>query len=73
MTTAPKPGARALKRSDKINRITVAARELFHAKGFRDTSVSEIARAAGVSEGTVFFDVSQKEDLLILAFADELV
>jgi len=54
-----------------------AARDLFTAQGYADTSVTEVARRAGVSVDTVYASVGRKPQLLlavhdmILASADE--
>lgn len=45
------------------NRIIAAAHELFLAKGFDGTSVAEICREAGVSNGALFHQFPTKEDL----------
>lgn len=71
-TAAPGPGRRERNKRDKLVRITRAARELFHAQGFEGTTTAQIARRAAIAEGTVFRYVARKEDLLILAFAEEM-
>jgi len=49
---------------DKSMRIIVAAEKLFADKGYRQTSIAEIARLADVAEGTVYEYFENKEDLL---------
>jgi len=49
--------------SETRHRIIAAARELFLAKGFDGTSVAEICRLAGVSNGALFHQFPTKEDL----------
>lgn len=49
--------------SDTRNRIVNAARKLFLANGFDGTSVAEICRAAGVSNGALFHQFATKEAL----------
>lgn len=49
--------------SDTRNRIVAAAQELFLNKGFDGTSVAEVCRAAGVSNGALFHQFPTKEDL----------
>lgn len=49
--------------SETRNRIVNAARELFLTKGFDGTSVAEVCRAAGVSNGALFHQFSTKEAL----------
>ncbi len=53
-------------------RILTAATELFAKQGFNGTATSEIARKAGVAQGTVFHHFKNKENLLI-SICDELV
>lgn len=42
-----------------------AARKLFVAKGYRGTSINEIAAEAGVTKGAVYFHFDSKEDILL--------
>lgn len=51
--------------TDKQKRIIVAAIESFSEKGYASTSTSEIAKKAGVAEGTIFRHYKTKKDLLI--------
>lgn len=54
-----------LKITDKQAKILEAAIEIFSEKGFAATSTSEIAKKAGVAEGTIFRHYKTKKDLLI--------
>jgi AcrR family transcriptional regulator len=65
-------GLREKNKIDKLRRIKVAARELFIANGFDDTTTREIALRAGVGIGTVFIYADNKRDLLFLVANDEL-
>jgi AcrR family transcriptional regulator len=47
------------------NQILDAATEVFSRKGFHRATTKEIARAAGVSEGTIYNYFDSKDDLLI--------
>ena len=61
---------------NKRKRIMQAAIEVFSEKGFFNSKVSEIARVAGVADGTIYIYFKNKDDLLISIFedrADELV
>ncbi|UOQ84514.1 TetR/AcrR family transcriptional regulator [Gracilibacillus salinarum] len=49
----------------KQAKIVQAAIEVFSEKGFAGTSTSEIAKRAGVAEGTIFRHYKTKKDLLI--------
>ncbi|WP_044747239.1 TetR/AcrR family transcriptional regulator [Bacillus alveayuensis] len=51
--------------SEKQKKIVKAAIEMFSEKGFAATSTSEIAKKAGVAEGTIFRHYKTKKDLLI--------
>jgi len=65
-------GQRERNKLDKLRRIKDAARELFVAKGFDDTTTREIAIRAGVGIGTIFVYAENKRDLLFLIVNDEL-
>src|SRR5947208_8655503 len=58
------PGLRERKKQQTRQQIFDAASRLFEAKGFDRVSVAEVARAADVSEVTVFNYFPTKEDLL---------
>ncbi|MDY6971474.1 MAG: TetR/AcrR family transcriptional regulator [Thermodesulfobacteriota bacterium] len=47
-----------------------SATRLFAEKGFDSTPTSEVAKAAGVAEGTVFHHFRTKEDILMHIFED---
>ena len=49
---------------DKPTRIVIAAEKLFSERGYRQASISEIARLSDVAEGTVYEYFKNKEDLL---------
>ncbi|WP_391118621.1 TetR/AcrR family transcriptional regulator [Psychrobacillus sp. L3] len=51
--------------TDKQKKIIVAAIESFSEKGYAATSTSEIAKKAGVAEGTIFRHYKTKKELLI--------
>lgn len=53
------------KLTDKQKKIIVAAIESFSEKGYASTSTSEIAKKAGVAEGTIFRHYKTKKELLI--------
>lgn len=50
--------------SDKRIRIIMAAERIFAEKGFDSATMSEIAEAAGVAEGTIYTYFNNKKDLL---------
>jgi TetR/AcrR family fatty acid metabolism transcriptional regulator len=59
-------------REDKRRRIIDAAVEVFAAKGFFGSRVSEIAEAAGVADGTIYLYFRSKDDLLISLFEEKM-
>jgi TetR/AcrR family fatty acid metabolism transcriptional regulator len=50
--------------SPRAKSIITAAMEVFGEKGYHDSTISDIARAAGVSEATIYEYFEGKEDLL---------
>ncbi len=53
---------------DKRDRILDAAVRVFAKKGFHATRVSEVARAAGVADGTIYLYFKSKDELLVSLF-----
>ncbi|MCF7754325.1 TetR/AcrR family transcriptional regulator [Paenibacillus xylanexedens] len=49
---------------ERKNEILTVAMELFNSKGYENTSVSEIVRKVGVSQGTFYNYFQSKEDVL---------
>jgi AcrR family transcriptional regulator len=60
-------------REERRAEILTAAIELFARDGFADTSVSAVAKAAGVSHGTVFLYFPTKDDLFRAAVLEPLL
>ncbi len=58
--------------SGKRERILAAAEQVFAARGFFQARVSEIAKAAGVADGTIYLYFKSKDDLLISLFEDRM-
>ena len=56
--------------ADKRDRILRAAIKVFAKNGFYATRVSEIAKAAGVADGTIYLYFKNKDDVLITIFED---
>ena len=56
----------------KRERILEAAVKVFADKGFYNAKVSEIAREAGVADGTIYLYFKSKDELLISLFEDRM-
>ncbi len=57
---------------DKRERIMKSAMKMFAKKGFFHTKVSDIARGAGVADGTTYLYFKSKDDILISLFESEM-
>jgi len=57
---------------EKRDRILRAAVTIFSRKGFFNSKVSEIARAASVADGTIYLYFRNKDDLLISLFEEKM-
>jgi TetR/AcrR family transcriptional regulator, fatty acid metabolism regulator protein len=64
--------ARDNKTADKRGRILDAAIKMFAERGFHTATVAEIARAAGVADGTIYLYFKSKEDLLLRLFDEKM-
>lgn len=64
--------ARAATRDDKRERILAGAIEAFSRAGFHRTRVSDVARAAGVADGTIYLYFRDKNELLEAIFASAM-
>jgi TetR/AcrR family fatty acid metabolism transcriptional regulator len=70
-TPAARP-ARQRATGNKRKRILDAAVRVFAKKGFYATRVSEVARAAGVADGTIYLYFKSKDELLVSLFEDRV-
>src|SRR5687767_11972448 len=59
-------------RQDKRERILAAAERVFARRGFFAARVSEIAKDAGVADGTIYLYFKSKDDLLISLFENRM-
>ncbi len=59
--------------ADKKAEIFLCARELFSARGFKDTNVAEIMKAAGMAVGTFYNYYKSKDQLFMEIFNEENV
>jgi TetR/AcrR family fatty acid metabolism transcriptional regulator len=57
---------------DKHKRILQAAIKVFAQNGFYNSKVSEIAKEAGVADGTIYLYFKNKDDILISLFEEEM-
>ncbi len=53
---------------DSRDEILKAAIDLFATRGFHETSMAEVARAAGVSKALIFWHFKSKEELFVAVF-----
>ena len=58
--------------ADKRERILAAAERVFARRGFFAARVSEIAKEAGVADGTIYLYFKSKDDLLISLFEQRM-
>jgi len=58
----------AQKKINKYERILEAAAKVFAEKGFHKARISDVAKLAGVADGTVYLYFQNKDDLLIKTF-----
>jgi AcrR family transcriptional regulator len=66
------PKSRAEQTEATKRRILTAALDLFETKGFAATTTKQIARRAGIAEGTVFNYFQTKDDLALYFFEREV-
>ncbi len=64
--------ARENRSNDKRGRILDAAIKVFAERGFHTATVAEIARAAGVADGTIYLYFKGKDDLLLRLFDEKM-
>ena len=68
--TLPAPQPPAFQGTSKRERILRAAVDVFAKNGYFNAKVSEIAKTAGVADGTIYLYFDGKEDLLITIFRE---
>ena len=71
-TAGPAPDARDRRRDAKRERILAGAIEAFAAHGFHRARVSDVAKAAGVADGTIYLYFENKDELLARIFDQTL-
>ncbi|MFO7709184.1 MAG: TetR/AcrR family transcriptional regulator [Desulfobacterales bacterium] len=55
-------------KNSKYDKILGAAVKVFAENGFRQSTISQIARAAGVADGTIYLYFKNKDDILVQFF-----
>jgi TetR/AcrR family fatty acid metabolism transcriptional regulator len=60
------------KGSEKYRRILSAAKAVFAKNGFYHSRISDVAKRAGVADGTIYLYFENKDDILISLFEDEI-
>jgi TetR/AcrR family fatty acid metabolism transcriptional regulator len=60
------------KSDEKYQKIIAAATKIFAQKGFFKAKVSEIAKEAGIADGTVYIYFKRKDDILISLFEEKM-
>ena len=60
------------KTNEKYYNIIGAATKIFAKKGFYQAKISEIAREAGVADGTIYIYFENKDDILISLFEEQM-
>ena len=61
-----------MKANDKHEKIIEAAVKVFASKGFYNAKVAEIAREAGIADGTIYLYFKNKDDILISLFEEKI-
>jgi len=60
------------KNNDKYRKIISAATNVFAKNGFYKAKVSEIAKKAGIADGTIYIYFKHKDDILIALFEEKM-
>ncbi len=68
----PKNNRLEQQRAEKREKILKAAVRIFAEKGFYNTRIAEIARDAGVADGTIYLYFKNKDDILITVFEESV-
>jgi AcrR family transcriptional regulator len=61
---------RQKQRQERLELILQAAEQVFAEKGYRDTSMDEIAARVGIGTATIYAHFSSKEDLMVAAILE---
>lgn len=63
---------RAVQKAEKRSAILEGAIRVFAEKGFFNATVAEVARAAGVADGTIYLYFKSKDELLLSVFDEKM-
>ena len=66
------PAESARERADKHDLILEAAIEVFAERGFHHARIADIARRAGVADGTIYLYFRNKDDVLLSIFEEKM-
>ena len=60
------------KDNEKHHRIIEAATKVFAKNGFYQSKIAQIAKEAGVADGTIYIYFDNKDDILISLFEEQM-
>jgi AcrR family transcriptional regulator len=66
-----RPAVSAEEKSQRRDEIIAAAKKVFAAKGFHDTTIADIAKEAGLSYGSIYWYFDSKDDVFHTLIAAE--
>ncbi|MCZ7583293.1 MAG: TetR family transcriptional regulator [Deltaproteobacteria bacterium] len=69
---APRSAAKRSNGKEKHERILKAAIKVFAKHGFHNSKISQIAKEAGVADGTIYLYFRNKDDILIRLFEEKM-
>jgi TetR/AcrR family fatty acid metabolism transcriptional regulator len=72
MTDSPEADSTATRKREKHAQILAAAIDVFAEKGFHNARIADVARQAGVADGTIYLYFRNKEELLITIFEEKM-
>lgn len=72
MEVPPHLSLKERQRRERENLILQMAEDVLLEKGYRDTSMDEIATRVGIAKGTLYLHFSKKEDLMLAFFRREM-
>lgn len=67
---APVRRTKREQRDESVDKLLSAARSLFVSKGYRSTTLEQVAAAAGLTKGAVYFHFGAKEAVLVQLLAN---